>query len=132
MSDNELVSLAEAQKRIGFSGDDEGRKLRRELEAREGRLGLEIMTRHKTPNRVNYRVTIALIRQHASDLIETPAEALEREVRGYLAAIDERIDNKVAEQIESRVSPQLEKLREQDARTLALVAELSKRVAKIA
>ena len=146
MNEHEPITIAELQRRIGFRGDREGRRLRRQLELREKSSGATIIIRKPGcwP-----RVTLAAVRRYAPDLIPNQLKSVDtllRETRRYLESIDEKISNEVAEQIAARVAPELQRirrdideqrreLREQKENQLKIaetVNEVGKRMAAIA
>lgn len=133
-NENHSITLAAAQRAIEFNSDDErqGRLLKEELLAREADLGVRIMTRRKRGKRTYFRVTLANIRKHAPDLMPSKAESLLKEAREYLSGIDEKIDDRVAEQITRRVQPRISKLERGQEETSATVRDLAARLKRLA
>jgi hypothetical protein len=138
VNENQPLSLAKAQKAIGFEGDRKGRKLFRELRAREKVLKVTIMVPREGDNRERggCTVTIAAIRKHAPDLAPTRTNVLLNEARRYLEEVNIRIDERVAEQCERqyqrRVVPELTRIRKEQEATAEVVSELSFTVSRLA
>lgn len=131
-NENRSVSLGEAQGLIEFNSvDGKARLLKEELLAREAQLGVLIMTRRKRGKRTIFRVTIAAIRKHAPDLMPSKADELLKEAREYLGGIDQRIDDRVANQITARVEPRFQKIERTQERTAATVRDMSCSIKKL-
>lgn len=135
MNENKPITLGQATRFLGFDGDDQGRALLRELEARERALRVEIVQRGPGPKNVHKRVTIAAIRQHAPDLVPSRAERVLLEVTGYLREIDERVDDRVDERFEtlyaSRIAPVIGQVKATQDRMADRLLDVTKAVARL-
>jgi hypothetical protein len=129
--EHKSITLGKATELLEFDGDREGRALKKELEARELRLHVCIMTKWKRRHRTTTRVTLAAIRTHAPDLMPTKSDELLKEARSYLAAIDARIDDRVAEQISARVDPKIRRLEADRDKQAVAIRDLSKAVSRV-
>lgn len=136
MGDHTPISLGRATKLLGFDGDDQGRALLRELEARERALGVQIVQRGKGPRKIHKRVTIAAIRKYAPDLVPSRADKMLLEVQSYLQDIDERVDQRVDERFETlyqhRIAPALLKLQGTQDRMAGELLRVTKVVDRLA
>lgn len=143
MSETSPISLAEAQKRLNFHGDNQGRRLLRYLEGVERSKGVDIVRKDKRRSKARYLVTIAAIREHAPELIPNRTESLLRAAQEYLKDINERINERVDERCEQnfqrRIFPRLRKLEEGQVKlakhqetTAETLTGLSKAVSRLA
>lgn len=127
----ELLTLPDAQQRLGMAGG-RGRRLRRLLLAREAETGKRIMIRLPGGRRQNKRVTWSLLRKHCPELFESKVQQLERDMRGYLDAIDAKIIESVSAHVTDHVEPRLDELWQRDEVIAESVRKLAQRVATIA
>lgn len=128
---SELLSLPDAQRRLGMPGPH-GRKLKRLLVAKEQQSGKRIMIRLSGGRRPKPRVTWSLLRKHCPELFESKVQQLERDMRGYLDAIDAKISESVAAHMTDQVEPRLEELWQRDEVIAESVRKLAQRVNAIA
>ena len=130
MSDGELLTYAQAQRRIpGFQGDRHGRKLRRIVEARERRIGATIAVVVSEGDRQHRRVTLSALRQHVPNLFASKVDTLARDMSGYLARIDGRMLNIAKQAIDEQVRPHIKKLYARDETIAEEVRKLGQRIA---
>jgi hypothetical protein len=127
----ELLTLPDAQQRLGMAGG-RGRRLKRLLLAREAEAGKRIMIRLSGGRRPKPRVTWSLLRKHCPELFESKVQQLERDMRGYLDAIDAKISESVAAHMTDQVEPRLDELWQRDEVIAESVRKLAQRVARIA
>jgi hypothetical protein len=109
-----------------------GLRLRRLLLTRETETGKRIMIRLPGRRRQNKRVTWSLLRKHCPELFESKVQQLERDMRGYLDAIDAKISESVAAHVTDHVEPRLDELWQRDEVIAKSVRELAQRVRAIA
>jgi hypothetical protein len=124
-----VLSLPRAQREVGWGNASGGRRLKRYLLKREKALGRRIMIRVGGVDAPPYRVTLSALRRYCPELFggeTTPQNAAL--FREYIRGIDQRICEKVAEQIAEHVEPRLDELWERDEQIMGNVAELAKRV----
>lgn len=108
MNEQEPLSMPELAAAIQFPGDARGRRLLRELEARERSNGVQFITRLDGPVRTHPRCTIAALRLHCPDLLRRDQDDVRRAFEAHLRAVEERtkelVADEVARQIERRRS----------------------------
>lgn len=85
---------------IGYpSRDPRGRALQRELIAREVESGSEWLVRMGGDERVHVRASVALLREHAPDLVRTSSMKIIAEIQRYLASEREKTAQLVREEV---------------------------------
>jgi hypothetical protein len=126
-----LLTLAQAEQRCGLP-PNRGRTLLELLNAKERKLGREIMIRkgRGLKNR-HLRVTMSMVRQHCPELFPSAVDDLQRSFRRYLEDIDEHIAAGVAEHVAAHVDPKLDELWERDEKIAKNVKALGERVDKL-
>lgn len=130
MSDGELLTYAQAQRRIpGFKGDRQGMRLRRIVEARERRIGKAIAVLVANGGRKHARVTMTALRQHLPQLFPSKVDTLARDMGGYLARIDGRMALIAKQAIDEQVRPHIKKLYDRDETIAEEVRKLGERIA---
>lgn len=127
MSPDEHISLSKAAGELGWKGTPEARALRlkRVLFAKERILKREIVIRGRGPKGgVRYRVTMRLLRKHCREFFVRSPNEMANEFRRHL----ERIDERIADQIDVIVAPQLEELRMVDEELFSQLKRLAERI----
>jgi hypothetical protein len=129
-----LMSFAQAAASLGWSGSKRARGLRlmRLVMAREREIGRRIATRIPNASRTNYRVTLSVLRRHLPSLFKSKVDELGENMRGYLAAIDEKIAEAAAEHVSEYVEPRLQELWDRDEHLAERVNDLGLRVKLLA
>lgn len=117
--------------------DKTGRALKTVVLQREEELGIQIATRLGDSKKQHLRITLSALYKHCPEFRpHRTNNDMERSVRAYISAIEERISEVAADEVQKLVMPrfrdverQLDEMREQDARTLGLVEGLAAQVA---
>lgn len=120
-----LLTFAAAQREIGIAGPG-GRRLKRYVLRREKQIGKQIAIRTGT-RRVTYKVSIAALRKHCPALF-TDSNALEREFKKHLKAIDDKIQERVIDHISEHVDPKIDELWQRDEIIANNVNQLARRI----
>jgi hypothetical protein len=130
-TEGEPLTIPEAQRRLGFKGDPQGRRLLRLLIAKERSAGARFLIRQGGGQRQRFKVTMTAIRRHAPDLLPSKVDKLRRDFSGYMKAIDDRIAEGAAQHVQRFVEPRLSELYDRDEEIAESVDELAQRVAKL-
>jgi len=119
--------MREAEQWLGWKPSSRGRKLLRILRAIQRKTGEQLVHgggSHGQP----HMVARSTLQFH---LQPSKVDELAHRLPGLLRLIDERIDAKVATQIEEHVGPRLKRLWNRDETLAQAIRELSKRVERI-
>lgn len=117
--------------------DRTGRALKTVVMQREEELGIQIATRLGESKKPHVRITLSALYKHCPEFRpHRTNNDMERSVRAYISAIEERISEVAADEVQKLVMPRfrevqarLRELEEQDARTLELVEGVAAQVA---
>lgn len=126
-----LLTLREAEQEVGLPSA-RGQRLRRYVEARERKLGRNIMERAGGQGRgARYLVTLAALRRHCPELFGKPFDEMERNMRGYLAEIDDRMTTRALDVVGQHVEPKLDELYGRTEVLSEAVQDLGARLARV-
>jgi hypothetical protein len=129
---SQLLTFAEAAEKLKWKKPGAGRRLKRTCLSRERQSGKPFIVRLKGDNRVNYRVTIGALRTHMPELFHSAVDDLTRSFSEYLENIDDKLRDRVSEQIAETVEPRLEELWQRDEIIAENLNQLGKRVEAVA
>lgn len=115
---SEPISLAAAERALGWRGGSRGEKLRRYVLARESQLKRPgaILVVTGSGRRRHERVSLGALRRFCPELWPSKADDLAKNLRDYLRSIDERVADAFAEQVEAHIEPRLKELFDRQAK----------------
>lgn len=103
------------------------RRLKRQVFAAERASGQRIAIRLQSEGgRTDYRVTMSALRAAFPERFQSKVDELQVQVRGYLSAIDARIEEAAAKQITEHVEPRLDELWHRDESLAESIGEVAR------
>lgn len=110
MGEDDLIYPAEAQRRLKWSKDRQGKKLKRVVDAKEQSSGQPIWIRSKGGRR---QITMRILRSRCPELfvVESKMDLLRNDFKRYLSDIDTQMEDVARRVIASDVRPVFEELR---------------------
>lgn len=115
---SEPISLAEAERALGWPAQGRGLKLRRYVLAREKQLGKigAILVAIGVGRKRRERLTLQSLRRYCPELWPSKADDLAKNLRDYLRSIDDRVSESFADQVAEHLEPRLAELFDRQAK----------------